>query len=47
MVILPNQEKLVAFALLGDGAFAFHKHLMKPFPGNHEREDVINNNKCL
>lgn len=24
------------YVFLGDGAFALHKHVMKPFPGNHD-----------
>lgn len=32
---LPNREKSVPYVFLGDGAFALHKHIMKPFSGSH------------
>lgn len=33
---LPGRDKNVPYVFLGDGTFALHKHLMKPFPGNHD-----------
>ncbi|XP_047034656.1 protein ANTAGONIST OF LIKE HETEROCHROMATIN PROTEIN 1-like [Helicoverpa zea] len=32
---LPGREIDVPYVFLGDGAFALHKHIMKPFPGNY------------
>lgn len=33
---LTGREKNMPYVFLGDGAFALHKHVMKPFPGNHD-----------
>lgn len=33
---LPGGEKNMPYVFLGDGAFALHNHVMKPFPGNHD-----------
>lgn len=33
---LPGRERDVPYVFLGDGAFALHKNVMKPFPGNHD-----------
>lgn len=33
---LPGREMNVPYVFLGDGAFALHKNVMKPFPGNHD-----------
>lgn len=32
---LPGREESVPYVFLGDGAFALHKHIIKPFPGNY------------
>lgn len=42
---LPVREKTVPYVFLGDGAFALHTNVMKPFPGNHDmgtRERTFN-----
>ncbi|KAJ8710637.1 hypothetical protein PYW08_009152 [Mythimna loreyi] len=31
----PEEKLMFPYVFLGDGAFALHKHIMKPFPGNH------------
>lgn len=33
---LPGRQMNVPYVFLGDGAFALHKHVMKPFLGNHD-----------
>lgn len=33
---LPRREINVPYVFVCDGAFALHKNLMKPFPGNHD-----------
>ncbi|KAJ8962429.1 hypothetical protein NQ314_005725 [Rhamnusium bicolor] len=35
-VPLPSREKNIPYVFLGDGAFALHRNVMKPFPGNHD-----------
>ncbi|KAJ8930920.1 hypothetical protein NQ314_016236 [Rhamnusium bicolor] len=35
-VPLPGREKNIPYVFLGDGAFALHRDVMKPFPGNHD-----------
>ena len=32
---LPGSDKNVPYVFIGDGAFALHTHIMKPYPGNH------------
>lgn len=32
---LPGRHESVPYVFLSDGAFALHKHIMKPFAGNH------------
>lgn len=35
-VPLPGREQNIPYVFLGDGAFALHRNVMKPFPGNHD-----------
>ncbi|XP_050311513.1 uncharacterized protein LOC126747063 [Anthonomus grandis grandis] len=44
-VPLPGRETSTPYVFLGDGAFALHKNVMKPFPGNHDmgtKERIFN-----
>lgn len=34
---LPGSNIDMPYVFLGDGAFALHAHIMKPYPGNHDR----------
>ena len=34
---LPGSNMDMPFVFLGDGAFALHTHIMKPYPGNHDK----------
>lgn len=33
---LPGRDINMPYVFLGDGAFALHRHILKPFPGNHD-----------
>lgn len=35
---LPGSDFDMPYVFLADGAFALHRHIMKPYPGNHHRD---------